>query len=164
MRDRVGVLSVHLNGREGPSSGCVEKRSVVGNIGGERQADREGLRGPSQPHTCGSAPLCWAGHPPLGAQAAAEEQEGHPRDLQCPPARGLERLPAKVCRVRAPSSLGGERPAPVGRGPGPCGRGLSCLPALPSCPALGGTHTNQYSPRSISSCPASRARASHRAW
>lgn len=38
------------------------------------------------------------------------------------------------------------------------------LPAGPPAPTLQGTHTNQCSPRSISSCPASRACASRRAW
>lgn len=36
--------------------------------------------------------------------------------------------------------------------------------ASPSPPSPRGTHTNQCSPRSISSCPANRARASRRAW
>lgn len=56
MRDRAGVPPARLDGREGKSSGCGEARGIVGNIGGEEQADREGLRGPSQAHTCSSPP------------------------------------------------------------------------------------------------------------
>lgn len=34
-----------------------------------------------------------AEHPPFSAQAAAEEEKGCPRDLQCLPARVLKHLP-----------------------------------------------------------------------
>lgn len=71
----------------------------------ERRAERSQLAsGPLR------RPPPWAGHPPLGAQAAAEEEEGHPQDLQRPPAGRLERLPAEGGE---PAS---ELPSPRGQG------------------------------------------------
>lgn len=68
---------------------------------------------------------------------------------------------------------GAESELPSPRGPRAHAKGThpGCVeevnPTCPPCPphsAPGCTHTNQCSPRSIISCPASKVRASHRAW
>ena len=60
---------------------------------GEEQTERRADG--SERGSCQLRPPPWTEHPPLSAEAAAEEEEGHPRDLQRPPARGLEYLSAK---------------------------------------------------------------------
>lgn len=67
-----------------PSPGG-EGLARAGQVPGERR--RVGRAEESQ--------LARAGHLPLRGQAAAEEEEGGPRDLQGLPAGGLQHLPAR---------------------------------------------------------------------
>lgn len=132
-----------------------------GKTRGEEQTERRAEGSERAPSL---QPPPWAGHPPLIAQAAAEEEEGHSRDLQRPLARGLEYLPAEgsPSQIRLlPGDPGHPCPWPQPQGSVDEVRLSS---ASPSPPSPRGTHTNQCSPRSISSCPANRARASRRAW
>lgn len=158
-----GVGAGGCPGREVSSSGREE---ALLESPGEELTERRG-----RPRVRAAAPSR-AGHPPLSAEAAAEEEESRPRDLQRPPARGLEHLPAEGSPIRAASfplpGTGGPAPGRSRMGSGgtllPAHLPLLPGPAPPAPPGPQGTHTNQCSPRTISSCPPSRVRASRRAW
>lgn len=128
----MAVPSVFQPDREGGGSVRGEE-GHCGKYWGEEQTERRAEG--SQLASGLLRPPPRAGHPPLGAQAAAEEEEGHPQDLQCPPAGGLERLPAEGGE---PAS---ELPSPRGRARARS-RGRSALwragaagrPARPPCP------------------------------
>lgn len=77
-----------------------------------------------------TAALPQAGHPPLRAEAAAEEEESHARELQHPPARGLEHLPVDGNPIRAASF-----PEPRAQPQGGAEGGLGCFSCPPTRPS-----------------------------
>lgn len=131
LRNRMTVPTVFQPGKVGaPMRG---EEGQCGKYWGEEQTERRAEG--SQLASGLLRPPPWAGHPPLGAQAAAEEEEGHLQDLQCPPAGRLERLPERE-RSRSQSCLlPGARARACSGGPSATWRVGAARPTpRPPCP------------------------------